>query len=146
MTAPVQILRPLREGQNAREVERFAADVALIMDRPRASARFTIGAQATLTRPIALQVINRRKYPISARFLLLVWLSTSDGGDPGGTQTVAFTSGTVLETITANQEYRVLTTTAGAAGFDLTLPGTGTRYAEAIVLGQMDKSGAIAFV
>jgi hypothetical protein len=65
----------------------------------------------------------------ASRRVLDVWVGTADMGLPSATgNTVTFNKGTILETVTANAHYRVLSDSGGEIEIDLTVSGVATRY------------------
>lgn len=69
------------------------------------------------------------------RALIDVWVSTSQYGAPGGAQAVAVTGGTIIETVAANQHYRILTDGSGQIVVGVTIAGAATRWVHASVAG-----------
>lgn len=65
----------------------------------------------------------------ASRRVLDVWVGTTDMGLPSATgNTVTFNKGTILQTITANAHYRVISDVGGEIEIDLTVAGAATRY------------------
>lgn len=103
---------------------------------PRLLVDVEAGAEAADARRLTFRVYNPDGKAEPGRFILMLWLATSSAGAPSGAgNTVAFTTGTVLQTILANGAYLVLTDANGLAALDLTIAGAATRYPRAVVLG-----------
>lgn len=116
------------------QIRRHAAEVSDFINRPIAGCRLSAGVQAGNARTFTGQVIDRRGASMSGRWVVLVTVAATDGGAPSATDnTMSVTTGTVIETVTANAAVRVLTDAAGAFAFSLTLGGSGarTRYVAA---------------
>ncbi len=64
---------------------------------------------------------------------VLIVVSASSFGAPGGTQTVTFNTGTILVTHTANQIYLVESDATGMIEVDVNVSGAGSRYVRASV-------------
>jgi hypothetical protein len=112
----------------------------------RLRARIVAGGQSGSTRPVTVQVVNRRGIAVRSRCLVRFYIATAEGGDPAGAQTVTVTTGSVRDTHEANREYTVLSSADGLVGFSLGLAGAGTRYLYATVgNGDFQGSGAVEF-
>lgn len=100
----------------------------------------TEGTNGANTRRISLQVKDRLRKDWPGRWIVLVWVSATDGGDPSATgNTVAVVSGTyTVQTVTANALYLLLTDSAGLAKLDLTIAGVASRYVNGIVIGKAE--------
>lgn len=107
-----------------------------VVDKPLRRAPATIGAEVANTRTITLQVRDRINRPVTGRFVVELWISTSSGGGPGGTQTVSVSSGTIMQTIAANQQYELLTAADGTLAIDITITGAASRWVSTIVRGE----------
>jgi hypothetical protein len=103
------------------------------------------GDEATNARTITLQVRDRLKNPWPRRWRVRVRIATTEGGNASGGHAVAFTIGTVTETILIGGEWEVETNSAGAAAFTLTIAGAATRYIHADILGKDRSSAAIGW-
>jgi hypothetical protein len=104
-------------------------------DRPIAEAGVTAAAEVADARVVKIRVRDRNQEAWPGRWLVVVWISTTSGGAPAGTQTVSWASGVVLATYTANQAYLVLTAADGTADVSVTVTGAGSRFVHAVVLG-----------
>lgn len=126
-------------------VDHWAQEVAGLINRPLADARFTAGAQATLTREITVQLVDRLGNPVRGRWRVLIWIAATENGDPSATgNTVSFTTG-VAVAHTANALYEVMTDASGKAVFDLTLSGAGTRHVYTVTHGAAAGSGSLTW-
>ncbi len=105
-------------------------------DVPRAWCSVTAGAEAADVRRITLQVRDRLRNVWKRRWRVHFYLTTTEGGNPGGTQTVVFVSGTLLDTHTANVRYTALTDADGKIEIDVGVIGAGTRFVYADVIGE----------
>lgn len=106
--------------------------VAGMFDRYPLEAAITFGAETADVRRCTVQVQDRRNRSAIGPFKVEVWVSTAATGAPGGSQTVSFVTGTVVDTVTANVRYVVLTSATGLIEFDIEVTGAGSRtvYAE----------------
>lgn len=139
------ILNGKISARDPRQVEQFAQETAELIDRPirRASIVQTGAAGDVIT--VRIQIKNRRKYDIAGVHSVLLWIGTASGGAPAGTQTVAFTSGTVLSSLTANRAWEMLTDSTGKIVLEITVTGAGTRYVNAQVRGPSDLGTALVW-
>jgi hypothetical protein len=127
--------RTLQQGTSP---EVFRHQTTMAIDEPRARTRVTSEVRPLGVRRIRLQVVDRLKRDWSSLWTVHVWLSTTLGGTPGGTQTVALLTGTALETYTPNVRWRFLTDATGAIELDVSGVASGTRYVFAEVLGEVE--------
>lgn len=132
-------------GNSAGDVRRAFLQIADVIDRHPDEGKSDAGAEVANVRRFTLQVQSRRGRARSGRFVVLVWVTTADGGGPGGAQTVATVAGTVLVTITANQAWQMLTDSSGKIQLDVTIAGAATRYLGYAVLGRGQQSAAVAW-
>lgn len=106
------------------------------IDRRRAIV--TWGDESADARACRVRVVDRVDAPQAGRYLVLVWIATSEFGAPGGTQTFgSATAGTIVHTLTADKTVLVETGADGVASFPVTVTGAGTRYAQALCLGEI---------
>lgn len=131
----------IRGGQ-PRDVEQFARQVTTFFDRFPAEASVSVSAEATNVVTVSIQARDRKGRDIEKAVLIEVWVATSSGGSPAGVQSVAFTTGTVIQTISSNQHYRVRTNSTGLAVLTITISGAATRYVSAVILGEVEDSTA----
>lgn len=106
----------------------------------------TEGTHGANTIRVSLQVKDRLRKDWPGRWVVLVWVSATDGGDPDATgNTVAVVAGTfTMQTVIANAVYMLEASTAGLAQIDLAVAGVASRYVNAFVLGKAE-SKAITF-
>jgi hypothetical protein len=112
-------------------------------DTPIALPSVSAAEEKTDARTITLQVVDRLRKPWKGLWLVELYLATTATGEPGGTQTVAFSTGNVTETIRPNQHWRVQTDTLGRIVFDVTITGAASRFVIATVLGRYRASSQI---
>lgn len=102
-----------------------------VVDKDALVVRFldikTTSAGNSIQINIRISRQNRTTEPTAAVFFL--WFSTTRDGPSGGTQTVdAPVAGTIIETITANRHYTVMSDADGVYQFDLTKPTAGSVF------------------
>lgn len=114
---------------------------------PLARCTVTAGDEALNVRRLTIQVIDRLGREAAGRWVVLVYISATSGGDPSATgNTVSVVAGTgTLETVTSNAAYRLITDADGQAQIDLTVSGSATRYVSTIVEGKVRESAAVTF-
>ncbi len=139
----------MRDGTNPTLAHgpQLSQQLLVQFSKPLAVCKVSAGAEATNVRRITLQVIDRANRDAVGRWVVLVWLTPTSGGDPSATgNTVAAVAGTtVLQEITADAAYRLITDENGQAQIDVTVSGAATRYVETIVEGQVRESAAITW-
>lgn len=124
-------------------LRRFARNVGAIIDKPIYHGWVGADAQGTVSpnvRRLTYQVRNRRGDALLGRFIVHLWLAATATGAPQGAQTVDFKSGTILETVLGDGEWRVQTDASGQVVMDVTVTGGGTRYLRSFVLSRMDSA------
>lgn len=121
------------------------AQVRAQFHTPLAVCRVSAGAEATNIRRVTIQVMDRLKRDVPGRWVILVYLSPTSGGAPSSTgNTVAAVTGTtVLQTVTANAAYRLLTDENGQAQIDVTISGAASRFVSTVVEGKVRESAEI---
>jgi hypothetical protein len=83
----------------------------------------------TLRGDAEVQVTDLDGDPIEEAALVRVWISATDLGAPSATNnTVAVEDGVIIQAVTANAHYLVLTDATGAAEIRVTVSGAGDRY------------------
>lgn len=129
-------------------VSRFMRNVQAIIDDPLFHAHVTSDVEGTVApnvRRLTLRIRNRRNDALVGGFLVHLWFALTPGGDPQGTQTVTFQSGTVLETVVGAQQWRVLTDDSGQIVMDVLATGAATRYVQAFVHARIDTSEGLVW-
>lgn len=82
-----------------------------------------------------IQVTTPRDVNFAKRVLLDVWIGTAQWGAPAGTQTVTVQTGTLIQTVAANQHIRVQTDATGKAVIRVNVAGAATRWLMAAIAG-----------
>lgn len=135
--------RSLQYGASPSE---FKDSLRSLFDTPLATLAVTAGAEAANVRRFSLQTIDRLARPWDGRWLVELWVQATATGDPSATgNTVAWVSGTVLETILPHSHFRILTDEDGRASFDLTIAGAATRYIGSVVRGRIKVSDGVTW-
>lgn len=105
--------------------------------QPAGGLTVTAGAESSDKRTLTIQGGSHRQ-------VVDVWIATADYGAPSATgNTVAIDTGTILETITANAHYRVISDATGKVDVGITISGAATRYILAQVDGRIYSSGQV---
>jgi len=118
----------------------LAAAVVDLMPKLNVSA----GSQSDHTRAITIQLQDADGNSLGERVLVQLWIDDSAYGAADATgNAVSVTTGTTLETITANAHYTVVSDGNGTVVFDLTVGAGGTRYIMAEIDGRIYSSGAV---
>lgn len=123
----------------------WARSLMHLLDRARRSVGISVGDEAANVRRFTIQVRNRARNPVAGVHLVRIWISASEHGAPGGTQTLSLVTGTLFQTIASNQAVEILTDSTGKLVLDVTVTGAATRHIEAVVIGEPDGSGEIAW-
>lgn len=105
------------------ELRQFTAAISDFFDRARAVPLVSIGAEAANVRRFTITVTDRLKRPATGRWEVHLWLATAAYGTASGVQTVTFIKGTVLRTISANQDWIVETDGDGVIQLDVDAGG-----------------------
>ncbi len=113
---------------------------------PIFGVKISAADEAANARRFSFQVCNRQRYDIKGRYVVRVWFSSTEYGGPTSGLTLAIATGTLSQTITANQYLEVITSSAGLIEIDATIVGAATRYAHAVVVGEIEASAAVAWV
>ena len=123
-----------------------ASHLAAAMQAVIPGATITAAAEAADVRAITVQVTDAAGVANANRFLARVWIAATAYAVPDATgNTVAVTTGTIIETKTAHADYVVLTDAAGKVVFNLTVAGAATRYVMVEIDGRVYASAAITF-
>lgn len=121
--------------------------VEALFDRPIADAPVEAGDQVGSLRPIAIQVRDRHAVIWKGRWLVLVLISATEGGDPDGTgNAVVVTTGFMVQEFIAGAAYLILTDADGLLALTLTVSGAGDRFIRTSVYHQMRVSDRIEYV
>ena len=128
-TRKPQTLAAAVRVQSPTELTQFATTVAEWFDEPPAAVRFS-GSGGVVTGMVVNRLGEQWK---GGPWLVRVWVATADKGGPGGTQTVVFTAGTVIQTIEVGRSWDVLTENDGTLA--MTVTASGNRWVSAMVLG-----------
>lgn len=116
-------------------------------DSPLAHCHVSVGAEAANVRRVTLQVRDRIRSEWPDTWLVLVYLTTTSGGDPSSTgNTVEFVTGNVFTTMLPNGAWEVISDEDGVIAFDVTITGAATRYVVSAVRGKVRESEAIAWL
>jgi hypothetical protein len=147
MAASPRSFQGRRAATSGKKAGQAFTRMADLFDEHRAAAQITAGAEdGGNTRRFTIQVVDRLREPWKARWRVLVKIGTAADGDPAGTQTVSVATGTLLQTIAADQLLMVLSTPNGLIEVDVTIAGAETRYLAAEVVGKFDtETGAITW-
>lgn len=101
-------------GDRPKEVTGAFRQVAGLIDRDPTEALIRVQADSATVDRFFVQVVDRRDREAVGPYCVRLWVTTDSVGlVPGGSQTVAFIVGTVLDTLAANERYRVLTDPKG---------------------------------
>lgn len=119
--------------------------LAVVLGQPALRVDVRVGLQSGGARAVTLSVLNGRGEPCGGVYELLVWISASEGGAPGGTQTVTVTGGTLAHSYSANQLVSILTASDGTATFTLTAAAGQSRAVHAVVRGVAHGSDLFSF-
>lgn len=137
-----------RSITQTRDVQAFAQQVRSHIDNARAELTVSAGDEdGSSVRAFTLQVVDRLKKPWAGRWRFWVYVAAASGGDPSAAgNTVVWTTGAVLQAVTANALYHAVTDDQGRAAFTLT-PGAGaaTRYLMADIDGQVKEFGPFSW-
>jgi hypothetical protein len=119
--------------------------LAAAIEQAQASVRVSCGAEATNTRAVTMQVVDRRGRAWAKRWLVLFYIANGPASAPGTSQTVTLTTGTVIKALTTDSVYLVRTDENGVAVINLTVSGAASRYVIANVLPEASTSPEIPF-
>jgi hypothetical protein len=113
----------------------FQRQTVIALDTPIVDTRITATPEALDTRQYTIQAVNRARADVRVRVPMLVIISTTDDGPPGGVQTVTIVDGTLLSTFSPNQCFLILADATGKITLDVTVTGAATRFVRALPLG-----------
>lgn len=108
------------------------------------SLSITAGAEASDIRAVTVQAKDAAEIDLAQRLLIRVWIAGSEGGAPDATgNTATVTTGTAIESKTANADYHLISDTNGKIVFNLEIAGAASRYVMAEVDGRIYSSGQL---
>lgn len=123
-------------------VQKWMADAAQAVDARRVTATIAVGAESTNLVTFIVSVVDRLgRAPLAGYWFVRLWLSTTATGGPDGTQTVAITTGTLIEN-TGDQIIDAITNNAGTLAFTVSIAGAATRYARIALIEEVIDSSA----
>lgn len=136
-----------RTIQQSDNLDAFQRKVRSYFDDAPAACKVTAGAEVGNARRITFQVRDRLLNDWADRWVVYVYIAATTGGDPSSTgNTVAAVAGTViLDTLTANAAYVLLTDADGQAQIDVTIAGSATRYFYSVVVGRAKESPSVGW-
>lgn len=105
--------------------------VKALQEQSATLRRVTVDPSQTVTLrgDVDIQVNDSLGAPISEPALLKLWVSATEHGAPSGTNnTVAVETGTIVQQVTANAQYLILTDDEGHAEVRVTLSGAADRF------------------
>jgi hypothetical protein len=104
------------------------------------------GATTADTIDLTVQLQDAAGNSLAARGLCRVWFAATEYAVPDATDnTASVDTGTAIETVTANAEYRVLSDATGLIEMSLAVSGSATRYLMVELGGIVYSSGALTF-
>lgn len=131
---------------NPNSVQKFASDVIGAIDARRATAVVTASAESANVVTFTVTIVDRLgRAPLEGYWFVRLWISTTAAGGPGGAQTVAVTTGTLIEN-TGDQIIDAQTDDSGVLAFTVTIAGAATRYARVALIEEVDSSSAATWV
>lgn len=142
-TALAQIRAPLtRSDSDLMDHADFIRDLA-----DRLAPDFAAAVSFTVAPESGNNVQTSIRTAIGVYSLLDCWLADNSGGAESGTapNSVTWNSGTVLETITANKRYLVITTSTGILDVTVNYPGVKNWHWAVTRLGRIYYSSTLAF-
>lgn len=135
-----QSIQPQVSGDQ--RTQKFAADVAKWMDTRRVTATIAVSAESANLVTFTVSVVDRLgRAPLAGYWFVRLWLSTTATGGPSGTQTVAITTGTLIEN-TGDQIIDAITNSEGTLAFTVSIAGAATRYARVALIEEVIESSA----
>jgi len=106
----------------------------------------TFGAETADEIVVTAQARDAVDNNLAQRMAVRVWVATSEYGAPSATgNTVAIDTGTILQTITANAFYDLISDATGKVEVGITVAGAATRYVMAELDGRIYSSGEITW-
>jgi len=124
---------------------KFMADVAENFDARRTSVTISASAESANVVTLTMQVRDRlNREPIAGRWLLMLWISATATGVPAGTQTVAVSTGTLIQN-SGDQIVTLATDSTGTAVVTITIAGDATRHVSVANLEEIADSGVLTW-
>lgn len=124
---------------------KFMADVAENFDARRTSVTISASAESANVVTLTMQVRDRlNREPIAGRWLLMLWISATATGAPAGTQTVAVSTGTLIQN-SGDQIVTLATDSTGTAVVTITIAGDATRHVSVANLEEIADSGVLTW-
>ena len=105
-------------------------------------ASVTWGGQTGTERVANLQLVGTADTAVTGTFTVLVWVSSTEGGAPAGSQTLAVTKGVAVKEIDAGRVLILATDSDGTAQIEVD-GAAGSRWIGAAVLGGVYGATAI---
>lgn len=134
--------RALPQGLDNAE---FQDKVRALIDTNIAACRVSAGAEASNVRRVTVQVADRLRVTWKGRWTVFLYIATTEGGPPNGSQLVSFVDGTVLVTILANGAWIAQTDAEGKLTLDVDVSGAGSRFFYSLVLGKVTPAVEVAW-
>lgn len=128
------VLRAKVDTRREGDLEALVRQVAGWFDHAPTEAQIFFAPEVANVIRCTIQVTDRRRRVIVGPAIVHLWISDLASGVPGGTQTVAFVTGTLLDTFDPNVRFNALTDANGLIEIDITVTGAGTRDVYAQVL------------
>lgn len=140
-----QSIQPQIPGAD-RNVQKFASDVSRAIDARRATAVVTASTESANVVTFTVTIVDRLgRAPLEGYWFVRLWISMTTVGGPSGAQTVAVTTGTLIEN-TGDQIIDAQTDNSGVLAFTVTIAGAATRYARVAIIEEVDSSSAATWV
>ena len=123
-----------------------AADLNSLVGGSAPNLAITFGQETDDTIAVTLQARDLQGVALAERFLVRVWIATSDYGAPDATDnTVSVTTGTVHTIEAADAAYTVVSDANGTVVLNVTVSGSATRCVLAEIDGRVHSSGTITW-
>lgn len=133
-------------SQQPQDVVQFCREAAKKIGQPALSCNTTAGPQAgDGSRTFTIQVLNCVGRACTGVFLVEAHIATTQGGPPGGTQTTAWQTGTLLDEPDATRRFRVLTQADGTCSIRVTASAGQQRVVHAVAIGHAAPSPVASF-
>ena len=118
-----------------------------VIDRPVVAPGQTALPEATNIIIATIQATDRRGNPRAGTFLVRLWTATTSGGAPGGGggQTMGVTTGTLIETVTANEQLVARTDATGKLVLSIIIVGAASRWLSAVLMGEASEGSQLTW-